>query len=488
MLKAFDFIIFGGAGDLALRKLIPAWYRAFRDGQVPEGSRIFGTVRKPKLLASYKQVVRNAVKEHLREGEFDEKVWAKFETLIHGVFINITEEDEHWGNLAETLKAGNQERIFYLATPPSVFASCCGNLSRVGLITKTSRVVVEKPLGYDKKSAEEINAKIAEYFEEDSIFRIDHYLGKEAVQNLLVLRFTNGIFEHLWDSSAIDHVEISICETVGLEGRAGFYDGAGAMRDMVQNHLMQLLCLIAMERPSKLSADSIRAEKLKVIESLRPLVDDEVVKNTVRGQYISGPMDGSDVPGYLDELGRPSSTETFVAIRAHLDNPRWSGVPFYLRTGKRLKKRFAEIIIQYKSACGNLYPASAGEMTPNRLVIQLQPDEKIQVIITSSNLQKHDVEFHPVVLNLDFADTYTNHYGDAYKRLMLDAAANNPALFIHRSEVEAAWAWIDPIIEAWKQPENHPQSYTAGSWGPQRAMDLLENEDRSWFNLGEGKT
>ncbi len=488
MAEAFDFIIFGGGGDLALRKLIPAWYRAFRDGQMPEGSRIFGSVRKEALLNTYREVVREAVKSHLREGEFDETIWNEFEKNVHGVFINITEQDGHWQALADSLKTGNKERIFYLATPPSVFASCCSNLSRVGLITDTSRVVVEKPLGYDEKSAEEINSKIAEYFEEEAIFRIDHYLGKEAVQNLLVLRFTNGIFEHLWDASAIDHVEISIAETVGLETRAGFYDSAGAMRDMVQNHLMQLLCLIAMEPPSKLSADNIRAEKLKVIESLRPLVGDDVVKNTVRGQYVKGEVDGKEVPGYLDELGRASSTETFVAIRAHIENQRWSGVPFYLRTGKRLKKRFAEIIIQYKSPCRNLYPASAGQMTPNRLVIQLQPDERIQVIITSSNLEKHEVEFNPIVLNLDFADKFTNHFSDAYKRLMLDAADNNPALFIHRAEVAASWAWIDPIMEAWQKPENHPKAYTAGSWGPQEAIDLLGDEGRSWFNAGEDKT
>lgn len=485
MQKPFDFVIFGGAGDLALRKLIPAWYRAFREGQMPEGSRIFGTVRKTELVENYREVVREAAYSYLRDDEIDNDTWAAFEACVHGVFINITELDHHWADLAETLNQGNEERIFYMATPPAVFSACCKNISESGLITPTARVVVEKPLGYDAKSAEAINAEIAQYFEENAIFRIDHYLGKETVQNLLALRFTNCIFEHLWDSKSIDHVEISISETVGLEGRASFYDDAGALRDMIQNHLMQLLCLVAMEPPSKLNADSIRMEKLKVLDALRPLVGDDVAKHTVRGQYVAGEMGGKPVPGYLDELGKDSNTETFVAIRAHIDNWRWSNVPFYLRTGKRLKKRCAEIIIQYKTVTHHIYPDSAGKMIPNRLVIQLQPDESVQMIVTSNNLQKHEAELVPGVLNLNLTHGYDKFYSDAYKRLMLDAAANNPALFIHRAEVAAAWNWIDPIIEAWQRPENKPKPYAAGSWGPQEATDLLREDGRCWFNVGE---
>lgn len=485
MQKPFDFVIFGGAGDLALRKLIPAWYRAYREGQMPAGSRIFGTSRKQEQVDGYREMVREAAFSFLRADEIDNESWAEFEQCVHGVYINITERDEHWEQLAKTLNDGNEERVFYMATPPAVFSVCCQNIHDSGMISETSRVVVEKPLGYDAKSAEAINADIAQYFEENAIFRIDHYLGKETVQNLLALRFTNCIFEHLWDSKSIDHVEISISETVGLEGRASFYDDAGALRDMVQNHLMQLLCLVAMEPPSKLDADSIRAEKLKVLDALRPLVGDDVAANTVRGQYVAGEMGGKQVPGYLDELGKPSNTETFVAIRANIDNWRWSNVPFYLRTGKRLKQRCAEIIIQYKTPTHHIYPDSAGKMVPNRLVIQLQPDERIQMIVTSNNLEKHETELVPSVLNLNLTDHYEKFYSDAYKRLMLDAAANNPALFIHRNEVAAAWKWIDPIIEAWQRPENKPHDYPAGSWGPKASEDLLKEGGCSWFNVGE---
>ncbi|UTF60433.1 glucose-6-phosphate dehydrogenase [Gilvimarinus sp. DA14] len=485
MQKPFDFVIFGGAGDLALRKLIPAWYRAYREGQMPKGSRIFGTVRRHEQAEGYREMVREAAYSYLRDDEIDNDTWKEFEECVHGVYINITELDEHWHSLAKTLEEGNEERVFYMATPPAVFSECCKNIHDAGMITPTSRVVVEKPLGYDAKSADSINADIAQYFEENAIFRIDHYLGKETVQNLLALRFTNCIFEHLWDSKSIDHVEISISETVGLESRAGFYDDAGALRDMVQNHLMQLLCLVAMEPPSKLNADSIRTEKLKVLDALRPLVGDDVAKNTVRGQYVAGEMGGKQVQGYLDELGKDSNTETFVAIRAHIDNWRWSNVPFYLRTGKRLKQRCAEIIIQYKTPTHHIYPDSAGAMIPNRLVIQLQPDERVQMIVTSNNLEKHDAELVPGVMDLGLTDRYEKFYSDAYKRLMLDAAANNPALFIHRNEVDAAWNWIDPIIEAWQRPENKPKPYASGSWGPKESEDLLRTDGSAWFNAGD---
>ncbi|RYZ29938.1 MAG: glucose-6-phosphate dehydrogenase (NADP(+)), partial [Sphingobacteriales bacterium] len=274
-------------------------------------------------------------------------------------------------------------------------------------------------------------------------------------------------------------------ETVGLEGRAGFYDGAGALRDMVQNHILQLLCLVAMESPNKMTAERIRAEKLKVLESLRPLTGNTVKFNSVRGQYVAGQMDGVQVPGYLDELQQQSNTETFVAIRAHIDNSRWANVPFYLRTGKRMKQRFAEIVIQYKDVAHRVYPESAGVTTPNRLVIRLQPEECIKIVMMSKDLGKHEMSLSPVVLNLNLADAYKDYFSDAYKRLMLDAAANDPSLFIHRAEVDAAWAWIDPIIEAWQRPENKPNGYMAGTWGPIASLQLIASDGRSWFNIDE---
>lgn len=485
MLKAFDFVIFGGAGDLALRKLLPGLYRAYQNNELPAGTRIFGMCRRASQVEEYQDNIRAAAEKHLREDEFDGESWDKFAQCVTPVFLDIAERDEHWEAFAKMLNNGNEQRLFYLATPPGVFSVCCKNLSESGLITPTSRVVVEKPLGFDYESAEEINSQIAEYFEERAIFRIDHYLGKETVQNLLALRFTNSIFEHMWDAKSIDHVQISISETVGLEGRASFYDDAGALRDMVQNHLLQLLCLVAMESPNKLTADSIRSEKLKVLESLRPLEGQAVKWHTVRGQYVRGQVGGKEVPGYLDELGRDSTTETFVAIRAHIDNWRWAQVPFYLRTGKRMNKRAAEIVIQYKDVSHKVYPPSAGELEPNRLVIRLQPEESIQIIVTSKNLEKHETELLPVALNLNFAETYKHFVSDAYKRLMLDAAADDPSLFIHRNEVAAAWSWIDPIIEAWQRPENKPMPYEAGSWGPQASEELISGDGRSWFNIEE---
>lgn len=491
MLKAFDFVIFGGAGDLALRKLIPGLYRAYCNDELPEGTRIFGTCRRQEAVDEYQGKVRTAAEKHLRKGEFVAETWDRFAKMIHPLFLDISSLDEHWEKMAEILKSGNDQRVFYLSTPPSVFGTCCKNISESGLISDTTRVVVEKPLGYDAKSADEINTEIGAYFDEKAIYRIDHYLGKETVQNLLTLRFANGIFEHLWDAKTIDHVQISIAEKVGLEGRASFYDDAGALRDMVQNHLLQLLCLVAMESPNKLTADSIRSEKIKVLECLRPLTGDAVKWHTVRGQYVAGEMDGEKVPGYLDELGRDSNTETFVAIRAHIDNWRWAKVPFYLRTGKRMSDRFAEIVIQYKEVSHEVYPDSAGPTIPNRLVIRLQPEESIQMVLMSKNLEKHETELAPVVLNLNLAEKYKHFVSDAYKRLMLDAAAGDPSLFIHRAEVDAAWAWIDPIIEAWQRPENKPMGYRAGSWGPEASEELLSGDGRSWFNidefLGEGQ-
>ncbi|GAA5524018.1 glucose-6-phosphate 1-dehydrogenase [Microbulbifer aestuariivivens] len=484
MANPFDMVLFGGGGDLALRKLIPALYRAHLEGSLDEASRIFPVCRRQEDADSYLQTAQNALKTHLRDSEYSDEDWNVFKTRLSAVALDIAEADAQWDHLADLL--GNdveRARIFYLAIPPAVFGSCCENLSLKGLIHEQSRVVVEKPLGYNASTSDEINSKIATYFPEKDIFRIDHYLGKETVQNLLALRFSNVLFEHLWDAQTIDHIQISISETVGLEGRAGFYNEAGALRDMVQNHLLQLLCLIAMESPNRMNAKNIRAEKIKVLEALRPLVGIEVDENIVRGQYVAGGIGQQLVPGYLEELDAPSSnTETFVAIRAHIDNWRWTGVPFYLRTGKRMQKRCAEIVIQYKKVSHNVYDSSAGEAVPNRLVIRLQPEESIKLVLMAKKMDSLEMELKPVELNLSLSDTYDSIRSDAYKRLMLDAADNNPALFIHRDEVAAAWAWVDPIIEHWRATADQPCLYRAGSWGPQASEDLLRLDGREWVN------
>ncbi len=489
MTNPFDIVIFGGTGDLSLRKLIPALYRAFREDQLAPDTRIFASCRSQEDIDSYLDTSALALQQHLAAEEFSVELWEQFKTYLHPVLLDIAEVDQHWSALKKSMDSeADKVRVFYLAIPPAIFGQCCNNLDKVGLITANSRLVVEKPLGYDAASANAINTEIAKYFEEDNIYRIDHYLGKETVQNLMALRFTNLIFEQLWNAKSIDHVQISISETVGLEGRAGFYNDAGAMRDMVQNHLLQLLCLVAMESPNKVNAKSIQAEKIKVLEALRPMRGEDVAKHTVRGQYVAGSYFGELVSGYLEELDSPNSnTETFVALRAYIDNWRWARVPFYLRTGKRMKSRCAEIIIQFKDVPHRVYDDSAGPLEPNRLVIRLQPEEIIQMTMMSKNLENMDMQLQPATLNLNFSDTYKKFRSDAYKRLILDAAMANTSLFIHRDEVSTAWGWIDPIIEAWKEADTAPFLYRAGSWGPNESDELLAEDGRSWFNTGEGE-
>jgi len=489
MAESFDIVIFGGTGDLTMRKLIPALFRAYREDQLSPDTRIIASCRSQESVDNYLETAGLALQQHLADGEFDAQAWQQFKAYLYPVMLDISQADEHWQALRTLMDSDPEKvRVFYMAIPPAIFGQTCQNLSEVGLITDNSRIVVEKPLGYDAVSADAINTEIADYFDEDNIYRIDHYLGKETVQNLMALRFTNLIFEQLWNAKSIDHVQISISETVGLEGRAGFYNDAGAMRDMVQNHLLQLLCLVAMESPNKVDAKSIQAEKIKVLGALRPIVGDDVAKHTVRGQYVAGNHAGDLVPGYLEELKSPDShTETFVALRAYIDNWRWAQVPFYLRTGKRMKTRCAEIVIQFKDVPHHVYDKSAGPLEPNRLVIRLQPEESIQLTVMSKNLENMNMQLKPATLNLNFSDTYTQFTSDAYKRLILDAADANTSLFIHRDEVAAAWGWIDPIIEAWKEDNIPPNLYRAGTWGPDESDELLAQDGRDWFNSGKGK-
>ena len=488
MAESFDIVIFGGTGDLTLRKLIPALYRAYREDQLSPDTRIIASCRSQDDIDKYLETAALALQQYLEPEEFSVEAWEQFKRYLHPVMLDIAEADGHWQALRTLMDSDpDKVRVFYLAIPPAIFGVSCKNLADVGLITANSRLVVEKPLGYDAVSADAINTEIANYFEEKNIYRIDHYLGKETVQNLMALRFTNVIFEQLWNAKSIDHVQISISETVGLEGRAGFYNDAGALRDMVQNHLLQLLCLVAMESPNKVDAKSIQAEKIKVLGALRPIRGDEVAKHTVRGQYVAGSYFGELVPGYLEELNSPNShTETFVALRAYIDNWRWAQVPFYLRTGKRMKARCAEIIIQFKDVPHRVYDDSAGPLEPNRLVIRLQPEELIQLTVMSKNLENMDMQLKPATLNLNFSDAQTKFGSDAYKRLILDAAAANTSLFIHRDEVATAWGWIDPIIEAWQATTAAPNLYRAGTWGPDESDELLAVDGRRWFNAGEG--
>lgn len=488
MVNEFDIVIFGGLGDLSLRKLLPALYRSKVAGHLPENVRIILTARSTEAKASGKANIHKWLKSQLKTNESADSHWQTFSDCLHILSLDVTKADSAWEKMTNLLNQhATRDRVFYLAMPANLYGDTCEQLESFELISPQSRIVLEKPLGYDRESANEINAKVAKYFPENHIFRIDHYLGKETVQNLLALRFANILFEPLWNCNYIDHVQISLSEEVGLEGRTAFYDQAGAMRDMVQNHLLQLLCLVAMEPPHKLQADSIRTEKLKVLQALRPITDYEVQSHTVRGQYVNGYLNGAPVPGYLEELGHDSQTETFVAIKAHVDNLRWSGVPFYFRTGKRQRHRCAEIVIQFKPLTHNVFEQSAGMLAANRLVIRLQPDEGIELTVMAKEMNQFNMKLQQVPLNLNFAETFDNIHSDAYQRLLLNVIKNDLSLFAHRDEVDLAWAWVDPIINAWQECGTSVQSYEAGTWGPDDAAALLLSDKRSWHNIEENK-
>lgn len=492
MTHDFDMVIFGGLGDLSLRKLLPALYRSEVSGHFPEGARIFLVSRRVDTREQELTRIHEWLTTQLKSGESPASHWQVFEERLHLCALDVTENGEGWAQLEQPLfdipeGKAPRDRVFYLAMPPSLYGTICEQLSARNLIHEASRVVLEKPLGYDRSTANDINTQVGKYFPENSIFRIDHYLGKETVQNLLALRFANIMFEPLWNGNYIDHVQISLSEEVGLEGRTAFYDQAGAMRDMIQNHLLQLLCLVAMEPPHKLQADNIRTEKLKVLQALRPLTGYEVQSHTVRGQYVEGVMHGKEVPGYLDELGKDSQTETFVAIKAHIDNWRWSGVPFYFRTGKRLRQRCAEIVIQFKSLTHNVFDGTSTHLAANRLVIRLQPDEGIEMTVMAKELNHLDMRLQQVPLNLNFAETFSNFYSDAYQRLLLNVIDNDLSLFAHRDEADLAWAWVDPIINAWNTCGTPVQAYEAGSWGPDASAALLHSDRRAWHNNGGSK-
>jgi len=479
----FDIVIFGGDGDLALRKLLPALYRCEREAQLSADGRIFLTTQHQAPSEENLLALLEKVKSYLDPNEVEAGYWQTFTGRITLSPLDLSEFDDRWQVFGTQLnKQPNFPRMFYMAIPPSLYGKACQYLNAAELITPASRVILEKPIGYDVQSARDINSQVAEYFAEENIYRIDHYLGKETVQNLLALRFTNVLFEHVWDNKAIDNIQITLSETVGLETRAAFYDRAGALRDMVQNHLLQLLSFIAMDPPNEMTADSIRNEKLKVMQALRPIAESDVEKCVVRGQYHSGEMAGSVVPGYLDELGNNQShTETYVAIRAYIDNWRWAGVPFYLRTGKRMQERFAEIVIEFKPVSHRAYPKTAGELAPNRLIIRLQPEESIEMTLMTKVLHNNKFELKPVSLNLDYSQEYEDFIPDAYKRLLMDVSDGNSSLFAHRDEVEQAWTWLDPIMNSWAKNPAPPEPYAAGSWGPASAEQLLAEKDHRWF-------
>lgn len=477
----FDFVIFGATGDLTERKLLPALYHRQIAGQFCEPSRIIGASRSSMSSEEYRAFAEKALHEHLKDNEKDDAEIAHFLERLSYISVDA-KSDSGWDELKNVLGTGKDcVRAFYFAVGPSLFGDIATRIRDFGLITEQSRVVVEKPIGRDLASAKALNDTIGQVFNEHQVFRIDHYLGKETVQNLMALRFANALYEPLWNSAHIDHVQITVAESVGLESRVSYYDKAGALRDMVQNHMLQLLCLVAMEAPSSMDADAVRDEKLKVLRALAPITGANAAKHTVRGQYRAGASSGGAVKGYLEELGAASSnTETFVAIKAEIANWRWAGVPFYMRTGKRLASRVSEIVVQFKPVPHSIFPEDAGAVIANQLVIRLQPDEGVKQWIMIKDPGPGGMRVRHVPLDMSFAEAFDVRNPDAYERLIMDVVRGQQTLFMRRDEVEAAWHWIDPILNAWEQSRQDIQGYTSGTWGPSAAIALIERDGRTW--------
>ena len=487
-------VIFGATGDLTHRKLIPALYNIAADGEMPPAVAVIGFARRPKTDDEFRAEMAEATRNFSRQTVRDE-VWQHF---AQSLFYHQSEfaDEEGYRKLAERLDRLDQEsgtrgnRLFYFAASPEQFETIVENLNKAGLNKARegswARVILEKPFGTDLASARHLNQIVQRSFKEDQTYRIDHFLGKETAQNILVLRFANAIFEPLWNTRYIDHVQITAAETLGVENRAGYYEGAGALRDMVQNHLLQLFCLVGMEPPTDLGADSIRDEKVKVVRSLRPFSQDEVGTFVVRGQYAAGAINGQPVTAYREEKGvdPKSQTETFVALRMLVDNWRWSEVPIYVRVGKRLPKSGTEISIHFKKAPSVLFNRESQAIEQNVLVIRIQPDEGISLRMqakvpgTSFRIESVKMDFH-------YGTSFGKASPEAYERLLLDAMAGDATLFARRDEVEQAWAFVDTIEEAWAEKENAPKlcTYPAGSWGPEEADELMARDKRSWRRL-----
>jgi len=470
-----DIIIFGGAGDLSFRKLLPALYMAHLHGRLGASTRIVAVGRQTWSQQQYLQFIGERSPEFIEPSAFEAGPWRGFLERLQYLSIDLADAAAY--GALRALDLSNPSRIYYLATAPGLFATISGHLGAAGLVDERSRIVLEKPLGTDLASAQAINAAVARHFREDQIYRIDHYLGKETVQNLMVLRFGNAIFEPLWRAPYIRSVQISVAETVGVGSRAGFYDGAGALRDMVQNHLLQLLCIVAMEPPISLRADDVRDEKLKVLRSLRPMSAADVHRDTVRGQYAPG-LDPA-IRGYLQEsgVGPRSRTETFVALRAQIDNARWAHVPFFLRTGKRLARRQSQIIIEWSELPFSIFGEGTAQQ-PNRLIITLQPEESIQLGLMAKE-PGSGMSLQPVRLELDLQSSSDKRRAEAYERLLVDVMKGRLTHFMRRDELEAAWRWVDPILACWR--DDSPQPYPAGSWGPAASSALLARENLKWF-------
>ncbi|MDG1145738.1 MAG: glucose-6-phosphate dehydrogenase [Flavobacteriales bacterium] len=463
-LKDADIVIFGGQGDLAMRKIFPAIYHRFKAKQINNNSRVFvisrGDVSQTEFKANLKEKLTNNIQD------VDQKIVAELLKLCKYIQADLTQESSLAVLKDDLREDDNIVRVYYFSVSSSIFGDITRNLHAEKLITPESRVVLEKPLGQDSASSKLINSEISNYFEESQIFRIDHYLGKETVQNLMVLRFANNLYENAWNSQNIENVQITVAEDLGVSSRGGYYDKYGALLDMVQNHLLQLLCLVAMEPPSVLEANNVRDEKLKVLKALRLFDDKMVLDQTVKGQYTRGSINGESVKSYLEDINDfQSDTETFVAIRANIDNWRWAGVPFYLRTGKRMSKKHSEIVINFKNIPHNIFPNSK-PIVNNKLIISLQPEERIELVQTVKIPGPGGYRYKPTSLVLDYSTSFQDRLPEAYERLLIDVIRGNQTLFMRKDEVEASWTWIDTITKYWKQTKMTNNLYNSGTTGP----------------------
>ncbi|NJC41181.1 glucose-6-phosphate 1-dehydrogenase [Brevundimonas alba] len=481
-------VLFGGGGDLAMRMLLPSLYFLEHDGLLPDGLEIIGAARSDESRDDYVAKVRQSVEAKAKADDaWSDEAWSRMAARLDYLAVDATS--------AESLKplkdkVGDGACTSFLAVSPSLYARIVTAMRAAGLAEPEDRVVLEKPVGRDLETFRQIDDAVADAFSEHQVFRIDHYLGKETVQNLIALRFGNTIFEPLWNNLSIDHVQITVGETVGVGDRWPYYDEYGALRDMLQNHMLQLLCLVAMEPPSDLDPDSVRNEKVKVLRSLRPITYEEAERVTVRGQYVAGESEGKAVPGYDDERGQPSDTETFVAVRADIDNWRWAGVPFFMRTGKRLPEKRTEIVIQFKPLPHSIFDRNErGEIQANRMVIELQPEEDISLSVMNKKpgLDQR-MQLQPIRMSLSWGQNdkaaKPPRRRIAYERLLLDALHGDSTLFVRRDEAEQAWKWVDEVSEAWEGAAFKPHEYPAGTWGPEAADLLLSRTGRAW-NSGD---
>ena len=476
--------IFGATGDLARRMLLPSLYSLQAEKLLPDGMRILGTARSELDRDAFVQMVADSIHQRIPAGERDD---AALRGLLERVDFfsasadNVVSMRQLSEKIAD-LRSGDV--LYHMSTAPKFYGPACQALASHGAAGPGTRVMLEKPIGKDLASAITINDAVAAAFDEERIFRTDHYLGKEGVQNLIALRFGNSLFEPLWSARHIEQVQITVGETVGVEGRGDYYDDSGALRDMLQNHLLQLLCLVAMEPPARFDPTAVRNEKIKVLRSLRPIDHGNVATESVIGQYTAGASEGKVVPGYAEELGRASRTETFVALRAHVDNWRWSGVPFYLRTGKRLPSRSTEIYIQFRKVPYSIFGGPAAtDMQPNGLLIRLQPEERIELDLMSKTpgLDRAGLRLSQVALDLDMHEEFASaRKRIAYERLYLDAIEGNGTLFVRRDETEAAWQWVDAIADGWRNTGMVPKPYPAGTWGPSATVSLVDRLGHGW--------